>query len=56
MIFNTKPILGVFENLTTTERDNLVNPQKNKVIYNTTLDQWQGNKGTPAAPVWVTLG
>ncbi len=56
MIFNNNPVPGIFEDLTTTERDNLVNPKKNKVIYNITEDQWQGNKGTPSVPVWVTIG
>lgn len=42
--------------MTTTQRDAIVSPAKALIIYNTTVDQWQGNNNTQASPNWVILG
>ena len=39
--------------MTTTERNNIVNPAEGLVIYNITTKQLESNTGTPAAPVWI---
>ena len=41
---------------TTGSRDKIPNPAKGLMIYNKTIDQWEGNNGTPASPNWVILG
>jgi len=42
-----------FDNLTTAQRNAIINPAKGLVIFNSDEDKLQINEGTPAAPVWV---
>ena len=42
--------------MTTIQRASIVLPATGLIIYNTTTNQWEGNSGTPAVPVWVILG
>lgn len=42
--------------MTTTQRDAIENPAKGLIVYNTTLDCLQVNKGTPTVPNWECLG
>ena len=42
--------------MTTTERDAITTPATGLVIYNTTTNILEVNKGTPAIPVWAASG
>jgi hypothetical protein len=43
-------------NMTTAERNAIVNPAKSLMVYDTDLDQWMGNNGTGGSPNWVIIG
>src|SRR5215216_3555893 len=42
--------------MTTTERDAIASPATGLTIFNTSIVAYQVNTGTPASPVWSTLG
>ncbi|MDQ6901917.1 MAG: hypothetical protein M3139_02750, partial [Bacteroidota bacterium] len=42
--------------MTTVQRDAIVLPAKGLIIFNISLSANQVNTGTPAAPIWSTLG
>lgn len=51
---NTKGFLP--PRMTTAQQTAIVSPAKGLILYNTTLDCLQINKGTPAAPTWECIG
>jgi len=42
--------------MSTSQRDAIANPAKGLVLYNTTLDCLQINKGTAVSPTWECIG
>src|SRR5678815_3017362 len=42
--------------MTSAQRDAIVSPATGLTIFNTTIVGYQVNTGTPATPVWSTLG
>ena len=42
--------------MTTVQRNGIASPLKGLIVYDTDLDQWMGNNGTPGVPNWVIIG
>ncbi|ROL61223.1 hypothetical protein D9V86_06875, partial [Bacteroidetes/Chlorobi group bacterium ChocPot_Mid] len=53
LLSTTKGLL--IPRLTSVERDAIASPATSLIIYNTTTNQFEFNKGTPASPNWIGI-